>query len=288
MKISEVLSLLKVSHYVKNLVVIIPLVFSLNIFNTQLLKLSVLAMISFCLVSSAVYIMNDILDIDKDRLHPVKSKRAIASGKISKNSARIIMGVLFAASLYIVRFNTLCLFCVAGYFILNIVYSFKLKEYFLIDAACIAIGFILRILSGCFAISVVPSPLVILMTFFVSMFFTFTKRRLELKLISGTHQEREALNGISEPEIAKFIIINAVLSVSFYITYMLDDVTIVRAGTEYLYCTVIPFTLIIYRLLLLADKKLDDDDPMHLFKKDKTLFVLILFYLITLIAVLAF
>lgn len=288
MILKDIASTLKYKHYVKNLVVLVPLIFSKNLFNFELLETAIIVMAGFCLVSSAVYIMNDIIDIEKDKLHPIKSQRPIASGRISKNSATVIMGVLFALSLYLVHFNPFCVYSFAGYFILNIVYSLNLKNYFLIDAACIAIGFIIRILAGCFAISVIPSPLVILMTFFVSMFFTFTKRRLELKLISVENTERTALKGVSEQEISKYIIINAVLSVSFYITYMLDKTTITRAGTEYLYITVIPFTLIIFRLLFLADTSLNNDDPLHLFEKDKTLLALILFYLVVLTVVFLF
>lgn len=147
-------------------------------------------------------------------------------------------------------------------------------------------GFILRILAGCFAISVLPSPLVILMTFFMSMFFTFTKRRLELKLLKNN--ERHSLHGLNEKEINQFVIMNAVLSVSFYITYMLDKTTIERAGTEYLYITVIPFTLIIYRLLFLVDTKIENDDPMYFFKNDKTLLSFIVFYLFILSCILCY
>ncbi|MCR5261317.1 MAG: UbiA prenyltransferase family protein [Candidatus Gastranaerophilales bacterium] len=288
MILAGIIKTLKIKHYVKNLVVLVPLIFSLNIFNPKLFLMALTAVLGFCFVSSAVYVMNDLVDIDKDKKHPIKSKRPIASGEISKTAAVLLMLFLLITSILITGFNKLCMYSVLVYFLLNIIYSFKLKDVFLVDATCIALGFILRILAGCFAISVIPSPLVILMTFFISMFFTFTKRRLELKLLTAQNEERASLKGISEQEISKFIIINAVLSVSFYITYMLDKTTIMRAGTEYLYITVIPFTLIIYRLLFLSDTKLDDDDPLHLFKKDKPLLFFILFYLVTFIFVIIF
>ena len=99
------------------------------------------------------------------------------------------------------------------------IWQTKLKNIFLVDAACIAMGFILRILSGCFAIFVLPSPLVILMTFFMSMFFTFTKRKLELKMLCN-NSDRVSLKGLNEKEINKFVIINAVFLFTKFALYV--------------------------------------------------------------------
>ena len=152
--------------------------------------------------------------------------------------------------------------------------------------ACIAIGFILRILAGCYAINVLPSPLVILMTFFVSMFFTCMKRKLEIQLLDNIKSGRDAIQELNLDTINQFILINAILSISFYFTYTLDDVTMQRAGTNYLYITSIPFTLIMLRLFLLVNTKKICDDPMHYLEQDKILKWLFLLYMVILLIVL--
>ncbi len=278
---SHLLSTLKINHYVKNLVVIVPLLFSMNLFNITAWFNAAIIFVAFCFVASAVYILNDIKDIESDKTHPIKCLRPIASGLITQKQALtlmstlLILGLLCAASL-----NILCTLTLIAYFVLNVFYTYSLKNIELIDVACIAVGFILRILAGCYAIYVLPSPLVILLTFFISMFFTFSKRKLELELVNDN--SRKSLKGFDIQTINQFILINAILAISFYFTYVLDENTIMRAGTPYLYVTVIPFTLIMFRLLLLVNKKCPTDDPIHFIEKDKPLKWLAVFYLIIL------
>ncbi len=286
MMYKDILKMLKVNHYIKNAIVIVPLLFSMNILNFKLYPKCILVFLGFCIISSAVYIMNDIIDIESDKKHPIKCNRPIASGRISKKIGILICILLCSVSLFTVHFlNYLCVLMILLYFILNIVYSISLKNIVLIDAACIALGFILRIVAGCFAINVLPSPLVILMTFFVSMFFTFTKRKLELELMEKCNCCRLSILNFDTDIANKFIMINAVLSIAFYITYVLDQNTIARAGSEYLYLTAIPFTLIIFRLLLLSDIVKVDDDPIHFLENDKILKILIILYFCILFAI---
>ena len=285
--INNIIKTLKVNHYIKNIIVFIPIMFSLNVKNLHLWMNSLLIFIAFCLISSAVYIMNDIIDIEKDKLHPIKCNRPIASGKISKKRALSLMLLLIFCSFTILgQLNMLCLCMVLTYFVLNVLYSFYLKQLVLIDATCIAIGFILRVVAGCFAISVIPSALVILLTFFTSMFFTFTKRKLELD-IAGK-DKRESLMSFDSKIATQFILINATLSIAFYFTYVLDETTITKAGTPYLYLTVIPFALIIFRLLLLVNTTKIEDDPIRYIEQDKITKNLIVSYLIVLTLVLVF
>ena len=156
----------------------------------------------------------------------------------------------------------------------------------IIDVVCIALGFILRILVGCGVILVIPSPLVILLTFFTSMFFTFSKRKLEYNLIRDKKGCRKSIKEYTEPLLNQFVTINAVLSIAFYFTYMLDPSTIQRTGTEYLYITVIPFSIVVFRLLFKTYTCSDNDDPAEFIYKDKMLKVLMLLYLIILLIVL--
>lgn len=286
-KLKSIINLLKIKHYVKNIVVFIPLVFSLKFLELNATLEAIIAFIAFDLIASAVYIFNDILDIENDKLHPVKKFRPIASGEISIPLAWILF-VLFVIASFVVAFavNKLVFLSIFLYLILNIWYSLQLKSLPIIDAVGIALGFILRILAGCSAILVVPSPLVILLTFFTSMFFTFSKRKLEYKLLDDKGLCRKSIKGYNETLLNQFVMTNAVLSIAFYITYMLDSTTIQRTGTEYLYITVIPFTIIIYRLLFKIYTANDNDDPAEFFYHDKTLKILIFTYLIILFIVL--
>lgn len=277
---------LKFNHYIKNVIVIIPLLFSMNFTNPVLWLKCVVIFLAFCLISSAVYVMNDLIDIEKDRLHPIKCHRPIASGKISKKLAYSLMFLLICvSSVLALTLNIPCLIVILLYFILNIFYTLWLKQIALIDVACIALGFVLRIVAGCMAINVIPSALVILLTFFASMFFTFSKRKLELQLTKD--DRRESIKEFNIEIANQFILINAILSIAFYFTYVLDKTTIARAGSEYLYITVIPFTLIVFRLLLLVNiSTSENDDPIHFIEKDKPLKFIFWFYVLILILVL--
>ena len=186
-------------------------------------------------------------------------------------------------SLYL---NITCFACIISYFILNVFYSLYLKHIELIDVACIALGFVLRIISGGFAIEVEPSALIILLTFFTSMFFTFSKRKMELLLLG--ENRRKSILKMTLETINQYIVINAVLAIAFYFTYVMDDATIQRAGTKYLYISVIPFTLIFFRLLYLNSLTSNVDDPIIYIEKDKSLKVLFVVYLIVLLLILLF
>ena len=284
--IRNILKTFKINHWIKNLTVLVPLFFSMNFLEPNLWPKALIMAFAFCLISSAVYILNDLIDIEKDKLHPIKKNRPIASGKISKNLAIFLLIVLTITSCFLsIKTNNVCLIFIISYLILNIFYSISLKNIPLIDASCIAFGFILRIVSGCFAISVLPSPLIILMTFFISMFFTFTKRKLELSLIKDSNNCRNSIKDFDITTANQFITINAVLSIAFYFTYVLDSTTIERAGTQYLYLTTIPFTLLIFRLLFLISTTKIIDDPIHFIENDKTIKWLILSYFLVLILV---
>ena len=265
----NLIKILKINHYIKNLVVFVPLILSLSFVDVKQTIFTIVIFVASCLMSSCVYIVNDIIDLESDKKHPIKCKRPLASGRVSIKLALVIFFILFIFSILCsIQININCTIVVLLYFVLNIFYSFYLKKLPLIDASCIALGFILRILAGCCAISALPSALVILMTFFISNFFTFAKRKLE---IETNADKRSSLKDIDLNTIKQFVLINAVLSVSFYITYVLDDSTIERVGTNYLYLTVIPFTLIIYRLFLLINTTKIADDPIIYIEQDKTL-----------------
>lgn len=287
-KIFSIIKLLKTKHYIKNIVVLIPLIFSLKFNDLNSILLSIGTLSCFCLISSAVYILNDILDTENDKKHPIKKNRPIASGAISIPLAWLLFLIVASTSLsFSILINKFVFITIFSYLVLNIWYSTQLKFFPIIDVVCIALGFIFRVLAGCFAITVVPSPFIILLTFFSSMFFTFSKRKLEYGLIKDKTNCRKSMNEYNEALLNQFVTINAILSIAFYFTYMLDSTTIKKTGAEYLYITTIPFTVIMLRLLLDIYTYQNNDDPANFIYQDNTLKFTILVYFVILFIVLS-
>lgn len=174
-------------QWYKNLILFIGIIFSGNLFNTDLWGVLILAFVTFCLVSGSQYILNDIFDIEKDRLHQKKRYRPIAAGSLSKKTALFVALSLIVVSLtaafYIsVPFGVISAF----YFTNSIAYTLYLKYYAIVDAIVIAVGFVIRAVAGCIAIDVVISPWLILCVFLLALVLAFGKRRYELQYADET------------------------------------------------------------------------------------------------------
>ncbi len=179
-------SLIKVArplHWIKNLAVFSALVFSGTLFVPGYLKKTIIAFLSFCLVSSSIYIINDIFDAPKDRLHPIKKKRPIASGALRPQIALLESGVFFLAAITTAsKLETLFITTIIAYFIIQILYSSIFKKIAVLDIIIIASGFILRVYGGAFAINAHLSVWFLLCVISVSLFLASGKRRAELSI----------------------------------------------------------------------------------------------------------
>ncbi len=174
--------LFRVTQWIKNTFVFVPLLFSLKLFYPDYLVKSFGAFVIFCFLSSIVYIINDIADLESDRLHPIKKNRPLASGKISKTSALSAASVLALLIVFLIQFLSYkFIIAAASYLFINVLYSYKLKNVVILDVFIIAAGFMIRVLGGAYAISVEISSWLILTTMFVSLFLGVMKRRSELK-----------------------------------------------------------------------------------------------------------
>jgi len=195
------LHLIRVHQWVKNLFVFVPLLFSQHMFDEGYLFQSLFAFLVFCLSSSAIYVINDLADIESDRLHPVKKNRPLPSGKISTGSAVITASILIIAVFFLLfqYFNYKFIFLVIAFILLNVLYSFWLKNVVILDIFSIAAGFTLRVLGGAYAISVPVSNWLILTTMFISLFLGVMKRHSELVLASegDAIQSRKVLSHYS-------------------------------------------------------------------------------------------
>lgn len=251
------LELFKIKHYLKNILIFVPFLF-FGDFNFHNIKNLFLGFISFCLISSCVYIINDILDKKGDSSHPIKSKRPIANNKITINKALFIATVLFCLSfIFIMPINIKLFVFPILYFILNLLYSAKIKNYFFFDAIFIASGFILRILLGFFIIKENFNFTIILLTFFTSLFFTFSKRFYEISFFKNSRKSLEKIN----KNTIKFFTISTLTISTLIFAYF-----VFKQNNSFLYCTIPLFSILLFRIHFLNSK--NPQDMFLLFKKD--------------------
>lgn len=267
-KIKDMLQLLKIKHYIKNLVIFLPVIFEKKLNDLHSLEQILVAFAAFCLMSSIIYIFNDIRDIEKDRLHPIKSQRPIASGKISiaviKKTLVILFLLVGGLSLFL---NMPCNLCLWGYFLLNICYSLTLKNIKFIDMICIALGFVLRILTGFYVFMLPVSFSICLMILMASIFFTSSKRLLEFNLALSVEKYRSIARYTNPFMLRSLMYGSAFCSLVAYIFAVITYSKYI----SYLYLTIICFGLFIGRLLYLVNKPQNHDDPMNFIEKDKTI-----------------
>jgi decaprenyl-phosphate phosphoribosyltransferase len=189
----DILKTMRPHQWVKNLFVVAPIVFAERLGEPQQLGLMGLALGIFCILSGCVYILNDAIDVEADREHPVKKKRPMAAGRISTRQAWISLGFLLVVSIGLACFVSWPFAVVgASYFLLNVAYSLRLKHIPFLDVTCISVGFVLRIYGGALAINVPLSPWLIACTFLLATFLGLGKRKHELLSSDGdgTKQRR--------------------------------------------------------------------------------------------------
>jgi 4-hydroxybenzoate polyprenyltransferase len=278
--LKNIINLIRLKHYVKNILIFIPLIFSLNFTKADLLLNEILAFISFSFAASFVYVINDIVDKDKDRLHPVKKNRPIASGALSSLQAMSVAVVLIAVSLWIAyMLNTRALFIVMAYLISNILYSFWLKNVPIIDVSLIALGFLLRVLMGGAAISVPISKWLLLTIMTLSFYLGFAKRRNEMSKVNSTNETREVLKEYNANFLDKAMNSMMTLSVAFYALWSIDAQVVKTFNSDKLIATV-PFVLIgmfRYSLIIEGDSY---GDPTDVLLSDRLLQLVILGYIV--------
>jgi decaprenyl-phosphate phosphoribosyltransferase len=278
--LKNIINLIRLKHYVKNILIFIPLIFSLNFTKADLFLNEILAFISFSLAASFVYVINDIVDKDKDRLHPVKKNRPIASGALSSLQAMCVAVVLIAVSLWISNMlNKRTLFIVMAYLISNILYSFWLKNVPIIDVSLIALGFLLRVLMGGAAISVPISKWLLLTIMTLSFYLGFAKRRNEMSKVNSTNETRKVLKEYNANFLDKAMNSMMTLSVAFYALWSIDVQVVKTFNSDKLIATV-PFVLIgmfRYSLIIEGDSY---GDPTDVLLSDRLLQLVILGYIV--------
>jgi 4-hydroxybenzoate polyprenyltransferase len=265
------LKIIRIPQWLKNTFLFAPLIFSQHLFEWPYASKAVFAFIGFCLISSIVYVVNDIFDRDSDKLHPLKRERPLASGVLGLIDAWIVMLILLAGIIYLIPFlSTYFWYTVFLYAILNLFYSLFLKKIVLVDVFIIAAGFMLRVLAGVFAIEVEISSWLILCTLFVSIFLGISKRRSEL-ILTVTNESFEARPVLKHYNLAfmdQIMTIAASGMAISYALYTVADRTIKTFQTENLIFTTVFVLFGIFRYIFLMRDRKTDDNPMHILLSD--------------------
>ncbi len=250
-------------QWTKNVFVFAALFFARKLGEPLLVGRALLAFVSFCLLSSSVYYINDICDLEADRAHPVKRNRPIASGHVPLGLARIvalllaIAGLAMAYSLGVPFFGIVLLF-----WIQNLAYSFWLKHIVILDVMLIATGFLLRSVGGAVALPVKISGWLGLCTIMLALFLGFTKRRQEIVVLGeDASRHRGILTHYNLPFLDQMISVVTASTVMSYALYTVSPEVVQKFGTTNLFWTV-PFVLFgIFRYLFLVHVKSDGDNP---------------------------
>jgi 4-hydroxybenzoate polyprenyltransferase len=280
--------LLRPAQWIKNFFVLAPLIFSKHLFELHYVMEVLAGFAAFCLVSSSVYILNDIYDCEMDKIHPVKRYRPIAAGEIGIPVSRFIAVVLLIAGIAVSIFLPRAFSFILGlYFILQYFYSIRLKNVVLLDVFIIASGFMLRVIAGAEAIEVVLSSWIILCTMFLSLFLAVAKRRGELVNAQQADivKQRKVLAEYTIPLLDQFLVVTTTGMALTYALYTVSQRTVTLYATENLIFTTIFVLFGIFRYLYLVMNKNMGENPVSIVTKDITLLLTILFWLLTCIVI---
>lgn len=272
---------LRVKQWTKNGAVLAPLLFAKAVLVPAAVKQSLLALAAFCLVASGIYVLNDWLDREKDRLHPEKKKRPIAAGHLSGTTATALALVLWAGAAAVSWYvRPAFAGVVAGYVALQFLYSFLLKRLVILDVMAIAMGFVLRVIGGGVAIDVPVSNWLFLCTLLLAVFLGFAKRRHELSsLQADAAAHRANLEEYSLPMLDQMMSMVAAACILAYGLYTVSPQTTEHVGSDRLKYTV-PFVIYgVFRYLFLVHKRGMGGSPEKVLLSDPPFIIDILLYL---------
>ncbi len=279
----DLIKLIRPTQWLKNGIIVLALVFAGELSNVRSIELSIIAILLFCLLSSAVYTFNDLIDKERDRQHPLKKTRPIASGRISTGMAVVIILILAGCGLVGAWFVNIHFFYTALVFLgLNTLYTLWMKDIVILDVMAIAISFVIRAYAGAFAIEVPASTWMLINTLLLAMFLGLGKRRHELVLLEeGANTHRKTLSMYSPQLLDQFIAIITAAIIVIYMLYSFSTEVMTKLGTTKLYIT-IPFVVYgVFRYLYLIYREDRGGSPTHVFISDKPILITVFLWLIT-------
>lgn len=284
--LKSILKEMRLHQWIKNTFVLIPLVFDRQLFSIEPLTRTIIGFFLFCFVSSSVYLINDIMDVEADRKHPKKKSRPIASGSlpipIAIIAAIILVSISVIGGYFLSRAFLLILLI---YFLINLAYSLKLKHIPLLDVLIIAAGFVLRVAAGVSIIQVERfSPWLYVVTTVLALFFGLGKRRGELATIQqNNNEQRKVLDGYTIPLLDQLI---TIISATTIISYSLYTFSAPNLPDNHAMMLTIPFAIYgIFRYLYLIQVKNEGGAPDELVLSDRPLQVTFLFFAVSVVII---
>lgn len=278
----DYIRLLRPKHCLKNILVLLPVVFGGELFSADAAVEAIIGFIVFSLLASVIYIINDIQDADSDRLHPTKRLRPIASGAVSKNAAAV-MGLVIVVALVAITvirsYSVYALACLLAYLVLNIAYSYGLKDVPIADIAILVSGFMLRVMFGSAITKIAISNWLYLTVLSLSFYMGFGKRRGEMLRTKG--DARKVLNYYTYDFLDKNMHMFLTLSIVFYSLWSIST------ETAHIIWTVPVVILLCLKYSLTIDGE-SDGDPIEVLYGDKVLFIMAVFYAVFMLVLLYF
>lgn len=263
--------LFRIKHYIKNFLIFVPFLFG-SMFSLIDIKNIIIAFFAFSFMASCIYIINDIKDIERDKKHPVKKNRPIASGKVSIKLAKIIAIFMFIGAFilnYICSSNPLSYVWLLIYFLLNLLYSFKLKRIPIFDIVCLVSFYIIRIYYGGAVVGVPVSNWLYLALMSLAAFLAFGKRRNELQ--KNGEESRTVLKFYNQEFLDKFMYVSLALAINFYSLWAIEH------AKQYFEYTIPIVFIILMRYSLIIEGE-SDGDPVEVVFKDRTLTIFGIIY----------
>jgi 4-hydroxybenzoate polyprenyltransferase len=283
--LSDHIRLLRPKDWAKNLFLFVPSFFAGHFFKTSDIGMMILGFFSFSFMDSCIYILNDYRDIEDDRKHPVKRNRPLASGAVKRGPAILIASLLFLVAValgYVVDHTYQFLFIISLYFILNLSYSFGLKNIAILDIVILAAGFVLRVKGGAIIDNVDTSQWLIIMTYLLSLFMVIAKRRddMLLKLSTGTDM-RKSMSGYNLDFLNTLLGLFSAIMIVSYIMYTVSDQTVLRVGTHRLYYTSVFVIAGLMRYLQITFVRGKSGSPTDILYKDRFIQITLLLWILS-------
>lgn len=277
-QIRQIIRLLRPHQWLKNGFVLVGILFGHAWADAALLMQAAYAFAAFCVLASGVYVMNDLIDREQDRLHPVKCQRPLASGALSTTTAVGLMALCLATGFVLVYLSgTRTAWVFVSYVALNAAYTIRLKHVVVLDVFLIAAGFMLRILAGTMGIGIEPSYWLLLCSLMLTLFLGFAKRQAEFMALGDASDEavahRKVLEEYTPAMLNQFMMIAGAAAIISYSLYTVSHETVVLHGTSKLIYTVPLVVYGMFRYLFLLHGRGGGGDPARLLLTDSHLLV---------------
>ncbi|UYN95725.1 MAG: decaprenyl-phosphate phosphoribosyltransferase [Enhydrobacter sp.] len=269
-QVTALLRLMRPRQWVKNVFVLAPLVFAREYLDPSSVASAIFAFVLFCLASSASYIVNDLRDVERDRLHATKRRsRPLAAGEIEPRSALVLLGLLYAIVAAGIWADPRTGLVIVGYIALNLAYTFVLKDQPVLDLFCIAIGFVLRVYAGAVALAVPLSSWMAITTLCLALYLAAIKRRQELE--GGGADTRRVLARYSVPLIERYAEISATGALVFYSLFVISS-------NQNLVVTIPLVIFGLFRYWYVVDQQKDGESPTDVLLTDLPLIATVLLW----------